>query len=152
MKLKISNSLFFALVAMVVNFSNPVLAASNSEDEIKAVISKIYDKPDHKVVTTPVAVVDKFAIADWTQGNRGGRALMKKINGQWAIAACGADGFKDIKNLEDAGIPTKTAEQLIKKLNQLEKSVEPARLHLFSIFGTKDDPKNMEDHHHHHEH
>lgn len=148
--MKITNSLFLVLVAMMVIFSKPVLAAPNSEDEIKLVISKIYDKPDHKVETAPVAVVDKFAIADWTQGNRGGRALMKNINGQWAVAACGADGFKDVKNLEDAGIPTKTAQQLIKKLTQLEKSIDPARVHLFSLFGTKDDPKNMEEHHHHH--
>jgi hypothetical protein len=149
LKLKTTHSVFLALVTMIVFFSNPVLAVPNSEDEIKAVISKIYDKPDHKVVTNPVAVVDKFAIADWTQGNRGGRALMKKINGQWTVAACGADGFKDVKNLQDAGIPTKTADQLIKKLTQLEKSIDPARVHLFSLFGTKDDPKNMEEHHDH---
>ena len=52
------------------------IANASPEEDIAKAISKIYDKPDQKVVTTPVAVVDKFAIADWTQGNRGGRALI----------------------------------------------------------------------------
>ena len=132
------------------------IANASSEEDVAKAISKIYDKPDQKVVTNPVAVVDKFAIADWTQGNRGGRALMKNIDGQWAIAACGADGLKELKNLKDAGIPTKTAETLLAKLTQLEKSEDPQRLKMFSLFGTKDDPKNMgeghHDHDHHHQH
>lgn len=131
------------------------VANASTEDDVASAISKIYDKPNQKVMTSPVAVVDKFAIADWTQGNRGGRALMKNINGQWAIAACGADGLKDLKNLKDAGIPPKTAEALLSQLTQLEKSVDPQRLKMFSLFGTKDDPKNKEEghhHEHHHEH
>jgi hypothetical protein len=128
------------------------IANASPEEDVAKAISKIYDKPDQKVVTNPVAVVDKFAIADWTQGNRGGRALMKNINGQWAITACGADGIKELKNLKDAGIPIKTAEALIIKLNQLEKAEDPKRLKMFSLFGTKDDPKNKEKSHHDHEH
>ena len=127
-------------------------AYASSEEDVAKVISKIYDKPNQKVLTSSVAVVDKFAIADWTQGNRGGRALMKNINGQWAITACGADGIKELKNLKDAGIPIKTAEALIIKLNQLEKAEDPKRLKMFSLFGTKDDPKNKEESHHNHEH
>ncbi len=128
------------------------MANASPEEDVAKAISKIYDKPDQKVVTNPVAVVDKFAIADWTQGSRGGRALMKNINGQWAITACGADGIKELKNLKDAGIPTKTAEALISKLTQLEKSEDPQRLKMFSLFGTKDDPKNKEESNHNHEH
>ena len=142
----------FLVSAICIFSSNIVIAASTSEEEIKAVISKIYDKPDLGVMTTPVAVVDNYALADWTQGNRGGRALMQKIGDQWAVAACGADGFKTLSYLEEAGIPRKTAEALIVKLNDLEKSVDPHRLHLFSLFGTPDDPNNMEEHHHHENH
>ena len=128
------------------------IANSSPEEDVAKAISKVYDKPDQKVVTNPVAVVDKFAIADWTQGNRGGRALMKNINGQWAISACGADGLKDLKNLKDAGIPPNVAESLLTRLTQLEKPLDPQRLKMFSLFGTKDDPKNMEEGRHHHEH
>lgn len=145
----------FSLLLTTLLISNGVFADTNAEADVKAVISKIYDKPDLKVDTAPVVVSEGVAIADWTQGDRGGRALLKNINGQWAIVACGADGFKEKKNLLDAGIPSKTADSLLTQLTKAEKSVNPQRLKLFSLFGTKDDPKNKEEGHHHghhHEH
>ena len=124
-------------------------AATIEEVQIQNVISEIYDKPNSKVVTNPISVKDNFAIADWIQGNRGGRALLKRTSNKWQIMACGGDGFKDINNLNAACIPNETAKSLLLELNRLEKSVDAHRLHLFSIYGTKDDSKSMEHHHHH---
>jgi hypothetical protein len=133
-----------------------VLSAETLTDEaqIQAVIGKTYDKPNNKVNTTPVSVADDFAIADWTQGERGGRALMKRINGNWEILACGNDGLKDTKSLIKAGMSEKTASTVIKKLTNLEKSEDPKRLAKFNLFGTPNDPinKNEDDLHKHHHH
>lgn len=133
-----------------------VLSAETLTDEaqIQAVIGKTYDKPNNKVNTTPVSVADDFAIADWTQGERGGRALMKRINGNWEILACGNDGLKDTKSLIKAGMNEKTASTVIKKLTNLEKSEDPKRLAKFNLFGTPNDPinKNEDDLHKHHHH
>ena len=133
-----------------------VLSAETLTDEaqIQAVIGKTYDKPNNKVNTTPVSVADDFAIADWTQGERGGRALMKRINGNWEILACGNDGLKDTKSLIKAGMSEKTALTIIKKLTDLEKSEDPKRLAKFNLFGTPNDPihKNEDDPHKHHRH
>jgi hypothetical protein len=125
------------------------------EAQIQAVIGKTYDKPNNKVNTTPVSVADDFAIADWTQGERGGRALMKRINGNWEILVCGNDGLKDTKSLIKAGMSEKTASTIIKKLTDLEKSEDPKRLAKFNLFGTPNDPINKREddphkHHHHH--
>ena len=133
-----------------------VLSAETLTDEaqIQAVIGKTYDKQNNKVNTTPVSVADDFAIADWTQGERGGRALMKRINGNWEILACGNDGLKDTKSLIKAGMNEKTASTVIKKLTNLEKSEDPKRLAKFNLFGTPNDPinKNEDDLHKHHHH
>lgn len=126
------------------------IAASTDQIEIINTISRIYDKPNLKVTTNPISINENFAIADWTQGNRGGRALLKKDNGHWAIITCGADEIKDLKNLKDAGISTNVAKALIEQLNQLEKSIDPNQIHLFSLFGTKNDPKHAEHHDHKH--
>ena len=123
----------------------------SANQQIETIISSIYDKPNLKVETTPIVVVNEYAIADWTQGERGGRALLQRINGKWAIMACGADGFKDAKTLADAGIPLPQANSLVAKLTTAEKSIDPHRLHLFSLFGTKNDPIKK-DHHEHHTH
>jgi len=121
---------------------------SASHQQIQAIISSTYDKPDHKVETAPIAVVDDYAVADWTQGERGGRALLHRSNDKWTIMACGADGLKEIKTLTEAGIPDQTAKSLVTKLTSAEQSVSPDRFKKFSLFGTKDDPATHEHHHH----
>jgi hypothetical protein len=126
------------------------VAASTDQIEIINTISRIYDKPNLKVITSPISINENFAIADWTQGNRGGRALLKKDNGRWAIITCGADELKDLKNLKDAGISPNAAKVLVEQLNQLEKSIDPHQMYLFSLFGTKNDPKHAEHHDHKH--
>ena len=132
--------------------SSLVLADDQSaQQEIAKLISKFYDKPNHKVVTTPIAVVDEYALADWMQGERGGRALLQRVKGNWTIMACGADGLKDLSTLTKAGIPSAKAQSLVSKLTAAEKSVDPHRLHLFSLFGTKNDPEKKQ-HHEHHQH
>lgn len=126
-------------------------ASSNdsvAHQQIQAIISSTYDKPDHKVETSPIVAIDDYAVADWTQGDRGGRALLHRSNGKWVIMACGADGLKEVNNLTAAGIPQKTAENIVSQLTTAEKSVNPNRLKKFSLFGTKDDPIHSKHHHH----
>ncbi len=144
----------FLLVLFLV-FSGALSAeALTDEAQSQAVIGKTYDKPNNKVNTTPISVADDFAVADWTQGKRGGRALMKRIDGNWEILACGNDGLKDTKSLVKAGMSEKTASAIVKKLSDLEKLEDPKRLAKFNLFGTPNDPinKNEDDPHKHHRH
>lgn len=138
--------LVFGMVVAALSFN--VLADENpSYQQIRAIISSTYDKPEHKVETSPIAVLDNYAIADWIQGERGGRALLHLNNGKWTIMACGADALKEIKTLIEAGIPDHTAKNLVAQLTIAEKSVHPDHLKKFSLFGTKDDPFTHEHHH-----
>jgi hypothetical protein len=143
------------LLVLFLVFSGALSAESlTDEAQIQAVIGKTYDKPNNKVNTTPISIADDFAVADWTQGKRGGRALMKRINGNWEILACGNDGLKDTKSLVKAGMSEKTASTIVKKLADLEKLEDPRRLAKFNLFGTPNDPinKNEDDPHKHHHH
>jgi hypothetical protein len=143
------------LLVLFLVFSGALSAESlTDEAQIQAVIGKTYDKPNNKVNTTPISIADDFAVADWTQGKRGGRALMKRIDGNWEILACGNDGLKDTKSLVKAGMSEKTASAIVKKLSDLEKLEDPKRLAKFNLFGTPNDPinKNEDDPHKHHRH
>jgi hypothetical protein len=143
------------LLVLFLVFSGALSAESlTDEAQIQAVIGKTYDKPNNKVNTTPISVADDFAVADWTQGKRGGRALMKRIDGNWEILACGNDGLKDTKSLVKAGMSERTASTIVKKLADLEKLEDPRRLAKFNLFGTPNDPinKNEDDPHKHHRH
>ena len=143
------------LLVLFLVFSGALSAETlTDEAQIQAVIGKTYDKPNNKVNTTPISVADDFAVADWTQGKRGGRALMKRIDGNWEILACGNDGLKDTKSLVKAGMSERTASTIVKKLADLEKLEDPRRLAKFNLFGTPNDPinKNEDDPHKHHRH
>ena len=143
------------LLVLFLVFSGALSAESlTDEAQIQAVIGKTYDKPNNKVNTTPISIADDFAVADWTQGKRGGRALMKRIDGNWEILACGNDGLKDTKSLVKAGMSERTASTIVKKLADLEKLEDPKRLAKFNLFGTPNDPinKNEDDPHKHHRH
>ena len=143
------------LLVLFLVFSGALSAESlTDEAQIQAVIGKTYDKPNNKVNTTPISIADDFAVADWTQGKRGGRALMKRIDGNWEILACGNDGLKDTKSLVKAGMRERTASTIVKKLADLEKLEDPRRLAKFNLFGTPNDPinKNEDDPHKHHRH
>jgi len=143
------------LLVLFLVFSGALSAETlTDEAQIQAVIGKTYDKPNNKVNTTPISIADDFAVADWTQGKRGGRALMKRIDGNWEILACGNDGLKDTKSLVKAGMSEKTASTIVKKLADLEKLEDPKRLAKFNLFGTPNDPinKNEDDPHKHHHH
>lgn len=124
---------------------------ANPETQVRDLIAKTYDRPDHKVETVPIVVDGDYALADWTQDEKGGRALLRRAEGQWQIMACGGDAFKDLKTLKDAGIPAGTAKTLIARLSAAERSVSPERVKRFGLFGTADDPR-LKDHHAHAHH
>lgn len=138
------------LLAMALQIASTGSIAETSvpaaENQIKALIAKTYDKPNHKVETAPVVVSGDYAIADWIQAKNGGRALLRKKQGQWEILACGGDGFKDANVLKDAGIPAPASKDLLAKLKVAEQSLSPDRVRQFGLYGTP----AATDHHHHH--
>ncbi len=116
-------------------------SAKPAEEQIKAIIAKTYDQPGKPVETAPVVMVGNYALADWIQGDMGGRALLRLNKGAWEIMACGGDDFKKVKMLSHAGIPGDTAKKLIAQLEKAEQSVSPDRVKRFGLFGTPNDPR-----------
>lgn len=143
-------SLAAVLAALLMSVGLPNAFAQNADQatRIKTLIGETYDQPAHKVETAPVVIVGDYALADWIQGKKGGRALLRRTHAEWEIIACGGDGFKEIELLKDAGIPANTARKLVAQLTQAEQSVSPERVKQFGLFGTPNDPR-MTDHHSH---
>lgn len=120
----------------------------SQQKQIRTLVSSTYDQPGHKVETSPIVIANGYAIADWVQGEKGGRALLRNTKGKWEIMACGGDGLKDIKTLSDAGIAKETAKNLVAQLTRAEQSVSPDRIKRFGLFGTPNDPRLTEHHNH----
>ena len=132
------------VAAIALAFSAVAHAAAPSEDNrIRALLSSMFDKPDSKVVADPIVVVGEHAIASWTQGEAGGRALLRRKDGEWKLVACGGDGLKDARALEQAGIPRSAAARLAQQVAAAERSVPEVRRKRFDLFGPTVDAAAM---------
>ena len=113
----------------------PAFATSPDEETIRNLLSATFDRPDARVVADPIAISGDYAIVGWTQSEKGGRALLRREGGDWAIVACAGDDFKIAAHLEHAGIPRQHARRLAELQEVGESRVPEERLKLFSTFG-----------------
>jgi hypothetical protein len=132
------NSLLTGLVISAFLYTGYAFAHSQTEAEsqgrIKALISKTFDQPNLKVQIAPIVIEGKVAIADWTQGQKGGRALLRRKHADWEIIACGGAGFKDPSAIASAGISKEIANNITAKLKTAEATLSPQKIKQLDSF------------------
>jgi hypothetical protein len=132
------NSLLTGLVISAFLYTGYAFAHSQTEaesqDKIKALISKTFDQPNLKVQITPIVIEGKVAIADWTQGQKGGRALLRRKHADWEIIACGGAGFKDPSAIASAGISKEIANNITAKLKTAEAALSAQKIKQLDSF------------------
>lgn len=111
-------------------------APSSAKDEaaIQALMRQTWDRPDAKLEAGPIAVDGGSAVADWSQGPMGGRALLKRRRDHWVVVLCAGDLIRNEAGLTQVGLPTPAAKRLAAKLAKAEAAVPPARLALMASF------------------
>jgi hypothetical protein len=126
-------SVGFAAIAMVaLAYMSPAVASD--QDAIRHVLMSTFDKPDARLVVDPVVVSGDHAIAGWSQGDMGGRALLRKKGHAWDVVLCAGDDLKRTDVLSKVGLPAADAKTLSAALAVAEAGVPPERLALFSKF------------------
>jgi hypothetical protein len=93
-----------------------------------------FDKPNESLSVGPVVVSGDHAIADWTQGDMGGRALLRRKQGGWVVTLCAGDAMKSSEALKTAGVPQPEAIQLARDLAVAESRLAPEQVAMFSRF------------------
>lgn len=111
----------------------PATKGSDSE-QIAAVMKKQFDRPDAPLTVAPVTVLGTYAVAGWTQGAKGGRALMQRDANGWFIAVCAGDGLKDAKVLQTTGMSADHAVKLAAAVKAAEAKLGKDQLALFASF------------------
>jgi hypothetical protein len=141
-------------LSCAIHFSDVVFAHDDDPHAIRSVIGATWDKPDSKVETDPVVVSGNFAVASWTQGDRGGRALLRRGDGRWSVVLCSGDPLKEAGWLVEAGVPGPDAEQIAAGLAAAEALLPAERRGKFALFeGTvsgEAETHHPAAHHHHH--
>jgi len=143
---------WMALILPVLGAIHSPLPALAHDDahEIRSLIGSTWDKPDSKVVTDPIAISGDHAVASWTQGERGGRALLRREAKRWTVVLCSGDPLKAASTLEEAGVPHIDAQRIADDLAEAEARVPAARRAQFSLFeglATINDMGEGKDHH-----
>lgn len=132
------------LVALgIASLSNPLLAepAAGDEAAIRQVLMSTWDKPGAPLAVEPVVIEADHALAGWSQGARGGRALLaRQPDGRWTVQVCGGDTLLDSASLERSALPPATARALAAATVRAEAKLPAARRALFSTFGA---PRDM---------
>jgi hypothetical protein len=126
-----------AFVAAICLFSNAIAHPQTEEESrarIQKLISTTFDRPDLKVQTDPIVIEGKVAIADWIQGEKGGRALLTRKHVDWEIIACGGPGFKDPSVIAGAGISKRIANNITEKLKIAEAKLPPQKVKQLDSF------------------
>ena len=100
---------------------------------IEAVMRATWDRPESPLTAGPIAVSGDYAVADWTQGDMGGRALFRRDD-RWKVVLCAGDGLRTAGGLQGVGVPREDARNLEAELSYLEGDVAMDRLAAMSRF------------------
>lgn len=117
-----------------------VAGAADESSDIRALIGHEFDKPGLTVDSGPIVVEKDYALADWVQGEKGGRALLRKRDGKWMVVLCSGDGIKETKTMIEAGVPRPVAQALAERLARAESGLPAGRVRMFARFGAEARP------------
>jgi hypothetical protein len=123
----------FAALIVLWSLTGSAIAGPD-EDAVRDLLHSSFDKPEAKLVVGPVVATADYAIAGWTQGEMGGRALLRNKHGRWTIILCAGDGIRSAEALRHAGIAPDVADELAKALAKAEQTVPADRLAMFARF------------------
>lgn len=124
---------------------------NHAESAIRHVLLATWDKPESPLIISPVSIADQHALAGWTQGEKGGVALLEQDkDGQWFVSVCGTTEIASADILSMTGIAASQARQLSAAFLELSHAEPPQRQALFDSFG---EAVTMGNHHQtHHPH
>ncbi|WP_084640217.1 copper uptake system-associated protein [Kaistia adipata] len=108
--------------------------AGGDEAAIEHVLKSIWDSQQAPLGIAPVLIAGDHALAGWEQGERGGRALLRRQGKAWSVVLCGGDELKSADSLIKAGVPAKDAAALTVDLAVAEAKLDPKVVAKFSLF------------------
>jgi hypothetical protein len=125
-----------AALAVLTASAAIALAAPAGADarSINQLLHAMFDKPDVSLLVGPVMVSGDHAVADWVQGDMGGRALLHRREASWIIILCAGDAIKAEETLVKAGVPVVDARKLEVDIRVAESKLAPETVAMFSRF------------------
>lgn len=121
-----------------------------AEAEIIQVLKNQFDPPATPLEVLVVVVSGDYAVADWLQENRGGRALLRHDADGWHTQMCSGAQFKSVQVLLQAGVPSADTERISQDLAAQEGNLNAEQLKKIDSFQGITDMLTQPEHHHEH--
>lgn len=103
---------------------NAMAAGKDDAGQIRGLLARTFDRPEQPLATRIVVVEGNHAVADWRQGDRGGRALLTRhAGGEWRIAYCGGANLRQAATLQASGMSPAGARILADRLVRAESAL-----------------------------
>ena len=125
---------FLLLAVAVVLHARAAAADVADQTAIATLLHGTFDRKDAQLTIAPIVVVGDYAIAGWTQGEMGGRALLRKKAQQWSLILCAGDKIKSARSLMTAGVSGPDASALERDLAAAESAMSKQQTAMFSRF------------------
>lgn len=111
----------------------PTATRADDAAEIAQAIKHTWERPDATIRVAPVSIDGGYAVAGWIQGERGGRALLKKAD-EWRVVLCSGDGIRSVAGLQAASVPDAISISLEAQMTAAEAALPPADIAKLSLF------------------
>jgi hypothetical protein len=100
-------------------------AAAEDVQSVATEMHETWDKPNLPLALPVIVIHQGMAIADWIQGDKGGRALLKyhPAHQHWHTLLCGGAELTAPRQLEAAGMSTADAQALAALLQSHEQDL-----------------------------
>ncbi|HTO60255.1 MAG TPA: copper uptake system-associated protein [Bradyrhizobium sp.] len=123
-----------ATVGTILVFVSPTFAETSDQAAVVKLLHGMFDRPGAALLVAPVVVSGSHAVAGWTQGETGGRALLRKKDRDWVLILCAGDGIKSRDGLVKAGVPSADAALLARDMISEEAKLPAQQVAMFSRF------------------
>jgi hypothetical protein len=122
----------------------------STQTQIIKVLKGQFDRSAFPLEVPVVVVSGDYALADWLQDNRGGRALLRRDTDGWHTLMCSGAQFKSTQTLRQAGVQEDDATHISQELSQKEQNLTKEQLKKIDSFQGLVDVLTNSDHHEHH--
>lgn len=146
MQLSAIRYLSFSLLLLLVACSQQT--DPDAEKTIRHVLLDTWHSPENPLTISPVSIAQHHALAGWTQGEKGGVALLEQDkDGNWSVSVCGTTELAAADILGSAGMSDSQAKKLSLEFLALLESEPADRQAQFDSFG---EAVHIGAHHQHH--
>ncbi len=133
MTFRLSLGLVAALVLATPAISQSQMSTVDQGDIVTMLMAQ-FDRPDSPLTVEPVIVAGDTAIAGWSQGDMGGRALLRREADGWRIVLCAGEELLDAAFLAQHGVDPHGAHGLIETVRGAETGLGVEAIARFDSF------------------